>query len=211
MDALDNVMPLFQRAAINRKEKRNMFKNKRKRASLKDFIVPVLIVIITASGFLFGWAPVPFMEKNAVQAEAVEAKEGFAVVERVIDGDTFVIEGGERVRLIGCDTPESKHPDDSKNVEAGIVAAAYTKELLEDKEIYILLDVQERDRYGRILAYVYLPDGTFLNEHLLEEGYARTMTMPPNVAFKDLLIAAQNRARKAKKGIWQDYDACFPE
>ncbi|NLK43715.1 MAG: hypothetical protein GX300_04905, partial [Tissierellia bacterium] len=79
-------------------------------------------------------------------------------VVRVVDGDTLIIEmedKEERVRLIGVDTPESVHPDASKNVKAGKIASDFTKSRLEGKYIELEFDVQERDRYGRILAYVW--------------------------------------------------------
>ena len=132
------------------------------------------------------------------------------IVERVIDGDTFKADG-ETIRLIGCDTPESKHPDADKNVEFGITATEYTKNIIDGKQVQLIYDVEERDRYGRILAYVYTEDGIFLNELLISEGLARVMTVPPNVAHKDTFTAAQESAREQGKGIWQDYENAFPE
>lgn len=104
---------------------------------------------------------------------------------RVVDGDTFVINYNgteEKVRLIGIDTPESVHPDAERNSAAGITASDYTKSLLEGKSVTLEFDVQERDTYGRLLAYVYV-DGYMLNKKLLEEGYAVMATYPPNVKY----------------------------
>lgn len=104
---------------------------------------------------------------------------------RVVDGDTFVIDYNgtqEKVRLIGVDTPESVHPDASKNTAAGIKASEYTKSLLTGKSVTLEFDVQERDKYGRLLAYVFV-DGYMLNKKLLQEGYAVIATYPPNVKY----------------------------
>ncbi len=125
-------------------------------------------------------------------------------VVRVVDGDTLIIDYNgteERVRLIGVDTPESVHPDEEKNTEFGTTASNFSKELLTDKYVKIELDVQERDQYGRILAYVYLDD-VMVNKILLEEGYAKVATYPPNVKYVDDFTAIQEEARNNKKGLW---------
>ena len=101
---------------------------------------------------------------------------------RVIDGDTLKINYNgkeESVRLIGVDTPESVHPDAEKNTEIGKKASEFSKNYLEGKEITLEFDIQERDKYGRLLAYVYL-NGIMYNKTLLEEGYAKIATYPPN-------------------------------
>lgn len=125
-------------------------------------------------------------------------------VVRVVDGDTIIIDykgTEERVRLIGVDTPESVHPDKEKNTEFGTTASNFSKELLTDKYVKIELDVQERDQYGRILAYVYLDD-VMVNKILLQEGYAKVATYPPNVKYVDDFTAIQEEARNNKKGLW---------
>ena len=104
---------------------------------------------------------------------------------RVVDGDTFTVDFNgteEKVRLIGVDTPESVHPDASKNTEAGTAASEYTKSLLTGKDVTLEFDVQERDKYGRLLAYAYV-DGYMLNKKLLQDGYAVIATYPPNVKY----------------------------
>lgn len=106
---------------------------------------------------------------------------------RVVDGDTFVVNYNgieEKVRLIGVDTPESVHPDSSKNTAVGVLASEYTKERLEGKEVELEFDVQQRDLYGRLLAYVYV-NGVMYNKTLLEDGVANLATYPPNVKYVD--------------------------
>lgn len=120
-------------------------------------------------------------------------------VVRVVDGDTIVVNYNgteEKVRMIGIDTPESVHPDTDKNTEAGQTASEYTKTLLENKAVSLEFDVQERDQYGRLLAYVYL-NGTMVNKTLLEDGYANIATYPPNVKYVDdftAIVAARDNS-----------------
>ncbi|NYB73867.1 thermonuclease family protein [Sedimentibacter hydroxybenzoicus DSM 7310] len=125
---------------------------------------------------------------------------------RVVDGDTLVVNfqgREEKVRLIGIDTPESVHPDASKNVEEGKIASNFTKDKLEGKEIELEFDVQERDQYGRLLAYVYL-DGVMFNKTLLAEGYAQVSTYPPNVKYVEEFTETQRTARENNKGLWNE-------
>jgi micrococcal nuclease len=138
----------------------------------------------------------------------------YATVIKISDGDTFSVSFGDeiiKVRLIGVDTPESVSRDKNKNVPFGKVASAFTEEHLLKKEITLKTDVSEYDKYGRMLAYVYLPDGTLYNELLIREGYARIMTVPPNVAHAGDFLAAEKEAKEEGLGIWQDYDNIFPE
>lgn len=97
----------------------------------------------------------------------------------IVDGDTIKVNykgAMETVRLIGVNTPETKHP--TKGVEPyGPEASAYTTKLLEGKSVRLEFDVEQRDNYGRLLAYVYLEDGTFANEKLISDGYAQVMTV----------------------------------
>jgi len=130
-----------------------------------------------------------------------------ATVERVVDGDTVKVvlqdETTERIRLIGIDTPESVHPDASKNVPYGQVASDYTKSRLDGQTIGLELDVEERDQYDRLLAYVWLGD-ELINLTLVREGHAVVSTYPPNVKYVDLFTAAQTEAREAGLGLWAE-------
>ena len=131
---------------------------------------------------------------------------GQAVVKRVVDGDTIVVHMGgrdERVRLIGIDTPETVDP--RKPVQCfGKEASAHTHELLPPGTIVRLeRDVEPRDKYDRLLAYVYrLSDGLFVNLALARDGYAQQLTIPPNVAYTDQFRAAVREARDAGRGLW---------
>jgi micrococcal nuclease len=137
----------------------------------------------------------------------------YATVIKVSDGDTFTATIGDetvKARLTGVDTPESVSPDENRNVPFGKIAAKFTSGQLLGKQITLKTDVSGYDKYGRLLAYVYLPDGTFYNELLVREGYARVMTVPPNVAHAEDFLAAEKAAREEGLGIWQDYDNIFP-
>ena len=104
------------------------------------------------------------------------------VVERVVDGDTLIVRDVGRVRLIGVDTPESVHPN--RPVEFfGREASAFTKRLVAGKRVRLEYDQRRTDRYGRTLAYVHLPDGTFVNAEIIRRGYGHAYTRFP---FKHL-------------------------
>ncbi len=129
-----------------------------------------------------------------------------ATIERVVDGDTVVVDidgRRETVRLIGIDTPETVKPDSP--VECfGPEASAATKALLpEGTPIRLERDVEARDDYDRLLAYVYrATDGTFVNLELVRTGYATLLTFPPNVAHVDEFVDAAKSARTAALGLW---------
>ncbi|HHW57748.1 MAG TPA: nuclease [Clostridia bacterium] len=135
-----------------------------------------------------------------------------ARVTKVVDGDTVYVrfENGreEKVRFIGVDTPESTIRVDPYGKEA----AAYTESKLYKKDVWLELDVQERDKYGRLLAYIWLspPEnindteirGKMFNAILLLEGYAQIMTVPPNVKYVDYFRVYQQEAREKNLGLW---------
>lgn len=126
---------------------------------------------------------------------------GWYNVVRVVDGDTIEVDGSVKVRLIGIDTPETVHP--SKPVERmGKEASAATTRLALGQRVKIHTDVQERDKYGRLLGYVYLPDGSMLNSELVRRGYAKASTYPPNVKYQSLFLDMEREARAAKRGLW---------
>lgn len=122
-----------------------------------------------------------------------------ATVERVSDGDTVRLQGLGRVRLIGVDTPEV-----FGHAECfGRQASDFVKRLLAPgTQVRFRLGVDERDRYGRLLAYVWLDDGRMLNALLVERGYATPLTIAPNVEYADLFVRAARRARDASRGLW---------
>ena len=126
-----------------------------------------------------------------------------AVVRKVIDGDTIEISGGGAVRLIGIDTPETKDPNRPVGC-FGKEASTFTATLLPPgTPVRLVGDVEQRDRYDRLLAYVYRrADGLFVNAELLRRGYAQLLTIPPNVAHTDEFVASARQAREGSQGLW---------
>ena len=130
---------------------------------------------------------------------AQESKRG--KVTRVVDGDTVYV-GDESVRLIGIDTPETKQP--GSPVECfGKAASAQTGRLIDGKRVRLEFDVERRDRYDRLLAYVYRrSDGMFLNAELVRRGFATAATYPPNVRHAERFRRLAREAREAGRGLW---------
>jgi micrococcal nuclease len=119
-------------------------------------------------------------------------------VVRVIDGDTIEIEGGERVRYIGIDTPEV-HP----SVEYyGIEAWEKNQELVGGCLVTLERDISDRDHYGRLLRYVYI-GGVFVNAELVRLGYARVESYPPDTKHHELLEQLEDEAKEAHRGLWR--------
>ena len=122
----------------------------------------------------------------------------------VVDGDTIGVryEGREeRVRYIGIDTPEVDHEGGEFSEPFAEEATAANERLLGEGPLRLVFDVEHRDRYGRLLAYVFVGE-TMINEALLREGLAVVLTIPPNVRHAERFVAAQEAARAAEVGLW---------
>lgn len=157
--------------------------------------------------------PLPKIAPTATPAPtlAPSAQISISKVAKIVDGDTIELETGQKVRYIGIDTPETKHP--KKGVECfGREAADRNKQLVEGKTVRLEKDVSEVDRYGRLLRYVFVINnpqkqassgGFFVNDYLVREGYASAATFPPDVAYEEGFIAAQDEARTQEKGLWK--------
>ena len=137
------------------------------------------------------------------------------LVRRAVDGDTLELESGERVRLIGIDTPEmhesAKLDKDAERSGENVAAIKklgrrsyeFTKKLVEGKRVSLEFDVERYDKYKRLLAYVYLKDGTFVNAEIVKQGYASLMTYPPNIRYADDFLKLYRQARENRRGLWQ--------
>ena len=162
-------------------------------------IIPVVVAIFLCCGSLFYFAPRVINSFGLFQeilgTNSSNNMELVSLV-RVVDGDTLVVKfsnGAEdTVRLIGIDAPESVHDDPEKNTEEGLVASDYLKSLLyEGQPLYLTKDVSDRDRYNRLLRYVWLnpptEDNSFsqncLNAKLVADGYAKPKDFPPDSKY----------------------------
>ena len=115
------------------------------------------------------------------------------------DGDTLWLSGIGKVRLIGVDTPEVHGAAECFGREA---SAFVERTVPLGTGVRYRLGVEERDRHGRALAYVWLRDGRFLNRLLVARGYATPLTVPPNVEYEELFLRVARRAREAGRGLW---------
>lgn len=124
-------------------------------------------------------------------------------VVRIVDGDTIVVRLGdrvERVRYVGVNTPELHHPTRGEE-PGGREAREVNRGLVEGRHVRLEVDIQSRDRYGRLLAYVWVGD-VMVNAELVRLGFAQVMTVPPNVRHQALFVKLQRDARAARRGLW---------
>ena len=143
-----------------------------------------------------------YLSLLAAGAAGAGTVEGTAV--RVVDGDTINVQLADRVekiRYIGVNAPEIHHPIKGEE-PGGRAAAQVNRGLVIGRRVRLELDVQPRDRYGRLLAYVWVGD-TMVNAELVRLGYAQVMTVPPNVRYQDLFLKLQREARDASRGLWR--------
>lgn len=125
-----------------------------------------------------------------------------AIVKRVIDGDTIELENGEKIRYIGINTPETVDP--RRKVQCfGWQAKEENKKLVEGKEIIATRDVSDKDKYGRLLRYVYIGD-VFINDYLVRNGFASISTFPPDVKYAEQFKQAEEEARINNRGLWKN-------
>ena len=134
-----------------------------------------------------------------------DARPETAVVSRVVDGDTVELSGGRLVRYIGIDTPEVRRRRGGEWVvdpePFGMAARDANAALVQGKRVFLEYDVEERDKYGRLLAYVYV-DGEMVNATLMRDGYAQPLTIPPNVKHAGEFRRLAAEARQASRGLW---------
>jgi micrococcal nuclease len=188
---------------------------------LKSFIKLAFKTVITIAVLLllayFGWKyALPRLD------EKVSRQRESTVVKKVFDGDTFEADVNgktEKIRMLGIDTPEKSESDkldrevertqsDKKTIQTlGELAYKYTLNLIGGKKITLTSEPggDDRDRYGRLLRYVWLEDGTFVNKKIVEDGYANAYRRY-NLTRQNELVEAEKLARENKKGLWGDVD-----
>jgi micrococcal nuclease len=171
-------------------------------------LVVALVVLACGFALLVTWKALAPSTTPAQAQPAGEDTQQVTVTD-VVDGDTIdvspQIDGIERVRLIGVDTPEVFGGEEP----CGPEASAFTTEQLEGEDVTLEFDEERVDQYERALAYVWVPDleGELFNETLVGQGYAEVATFPPNDEYEERFLAAEEEARDEGIGLWAD-DPC---
>lgn len=186
-------------------------------SNTKLLIATSFLIII--SGFSFLWfglksSPIPSSNPSHIvesppiiaTSSAVAGVAGERVlVSKVVDGDTIDLEDGRTVRFVGIDTPETVDPRRPVGC-FGKEASSETKSLLSGKQVILQKDVSDKDKYSRILRYIYLPlengETLFVNDYLVREGFARVYTYPPDVKFDAQFRQAEQEAKTNRRGLW---------
>lgn len=184
---------------MNPREMRGKYVSSRKKR-IYSIILIVLVLLISMVGI-------------CQQAGKNKTNLYEAVVLRVVDGDTIIValnNREERIRMIGVDAPESVSLNEEENTVWGQSASEYTKSVLEPgTKIWLTFDIEERDQYGRMLAYIWLDSDTenlnhLFQKKLIEEGYALAIRYEPNTKYTAELYATMERAISARKGLWAE-------
>lgn len=174
------------------------------KSSKSTFILLLILAVLLVYAFLTRSASDTTPDVSGEQT----IYEGPFKVSDVVDGDTIKIDANNRkitVRYIGVDTPETVKPDTPVQC-FGKEASDYNKSLVLNREVYLEKDIGDSDKYGRELRYVYLKNnGNFdmINKSLVAEGYAKVLTVPPNVKYSDEFIRLEREARENQRGLWQ--------
>jgi micrococcal nuclease len=162
----------------------------RRRATIRSYWGGLLLLLLVAyRAYVTQSGPPPVTEPGTYH------------VRRVVDGDTLLLDNGQRVRLLGVDTPETKRPDHPVE-PLGPEASEFTRDHVEGRTVRLQFDRERRDRFNRLLAYVYVGDW-FLNEELIRSGFSRAqMQYPYSSEMKRRFRAAENEARIQHRGVW---------
>lgn len=178
----------------------------------KGIIMKLKLMAMAMTGALL-WCGMSTTAHAAVKKSA--PRPAYYPVTRVIDGDTFEVKIGgktETVRALGIDTPETVDP--RKTVQCfGKEASNKTKELLLGKKVRLLGDSTQsnRDKYNRLLRYVYLPNGIFFNQWMIQTGYAHEYTYIVPYKFQKKFKDVEKKARIGEKGLWSPTECATPK
>lgn len=145
------------------------------------------------------------IDQSRSEVAGTVSEEELILVKRVVDGDTIVFENREVARYIGIDTPENSQKDDCFVKES----TNKNKELVEGKKVRLEKDISERDKYQRLLRYVYVGD-LFVNDYLVRNGYAKVSTYPPDVRYQQQFIESEKYARENNLGLWSKCNRTTP-
>jgi len=184
------------------------------------FLIFALVLLFSGGILLFfGFRQTSVSENKASESLQVEVSQAqvqiipveeikgdLVTLTRVVDGDTIVIESGEKVRYVGIDTPETVDPRRAVGC-FGKEASNENKKLVEGKTVVLTKDVSEKDQFSRLLRLVYLKqdDGSFVfvNDYLVRQGFAKASTYPPDVKFSKQFVEAEKEARENQRGLWK--------
>ena len=166
--------------------------------------------IISLTALLLTSLIVNFFNRTDFKPPAYDKEAYTSAIKRVIDGDTVELSDGHIARYIGIDTPEIRERKGSGWVynprPFAEEAMSFNKKLTEGKRVRIEFDVQKKDKYNRLLAYVYAED-KMINLEMVRQGYAMIYTYPPNLKYTEKFLEAQKEARENKRGLWADLDS----
>jgi micrococcal nuclease len=171
---------------------------------MKHYLIISLLIFI----FITGCSQPSNQDKdtNAFLAQIIndypelkDKKYEIATIKRVVDGDTYETSSGQKLRMIGVNTPEVHGNEQYYGREA----SDFSKKRLENQTVYLFRDVSETDKYGRLLRYLFIQnEPVMFNETLVIEGYANTMTIPPDVMFAEKFAKLESESRANNKGLW---------
>ena len=154
--------------------------------------------ILIAASLLFGLAFAAQIEAGTFSQIGTSR---WVTVSKIYDGDTFKTASGEKIRLLGINTPEVAR-DDKPGEPLAEQATLQLKRLIQGKTVRLEFDSERKDRYGRVLAHVYLRDGRWINSKMIELGFAHSYTFAPNFKHSPALLKRERAAREKKQGIW---------
>jgi micrococcal nuclease len=175
------------------------------RRSVGVFIAALLLGILSAAGYLTPREATMTLDlvSQTVGRETstnTATSTSSARIIRIIDGDTVITDTGEHIRYIGIDSPEIGR-NGARSECFATEAAAYNAKLVLGRNVRLIADIEDRDRFGRMLRYVEI-DGVNISVHLVEEGYAKRLYVPPNGMFQTEIRSAETRSKNLGRGIW---------
>lgn len=179
----------------------------------------LMIAVIAAAGYFYVLPKLETAKNEKIETEKQAQTNDYLIVTKVIDGDTFKMSNGEKVRLMGIDTPEKFESDklDRQSGQSGRdkeiikklgeASSEYVRKLVEGKKVTLVKDpgYDDRDKYGRLLRYIYMEDGTFVNAKILEDGYANVF-YSKQISKMDQFKKLEREARENKRGLWGEVD-----
>lgn len=179
----------------------------------------IFAAVIGAAGYFYILPKLESAKKEKIEIDKQAQTNDYYIVSKVIDGDTFKMSNGEKVRLLGIDTPEKYDSDkldrqsgqsgrDKETIKRlGEASSEYVRKLVEGKKVTMVREpgYDDRDKYGRLLRYIYMEDGTFVNAKILEDGYANVF-YSKQISKMDEFKRLERDARENKRGLWGEVE-----